>query len=193
MLTGVEVRVGANREWQLGGVEDVDIGRGQTAVLAGWHNTVSHGWLFVETDDLDGPVRVRAVDWRVPGFDLDQADPSSVAPSRSITAAQVRDLASDLPRLASLGHAASTAARGAVHTDGASRLRRRSSLTTEFLSEVAEVYLAGGTRGRANVARHFGREPSTVDHWIKTARERGLLGPAPKRGRAGQITRKDKR
>ena len=64
--------------------------------------------------------------------------------------------------------------------------RRRSILNADFLAEVASVYRAGGTRGRKAVAERWGRPPSSVEKWIRAARQRGLLGPAPRPGRAGE-------
>ena len=66
---------------------------------------------------------------------------------------------------------------------------RYTRLTDEFLTRVSDVYRMGGTQGRKLVADHYGIPPSTADKWLAKARRAGILGPAPRRGRAGSIER----
>lgn len=60
----------------------------------------------------------------------------------------------------------------------------------DFLSEVASVYreaVAIGITPALSIQRRFGTSPGNARRWVMRARKRGLLGPAPSRGKAGEI------
>jgi hypothetical protein len=57
--------------------------------------------------------------------------------------------------------------------------------------EVARIYraTAGGQPVRA-ISEHFGSSRTAASAWVREARRLKLLGPAPSRGRAGEIRRR---
>lgn len=60
------------------------------------------------------------------------------------------------------------------------------SITDEHLAEVAEVYRNAGRAPVEAVRKRFAVSRSTAGEWVMKARKRGLLGPAPGRGKAGE-------
>ena len=100
----------------------------------------------------------------------------------------LNDLAVYLDRMAARAHADAYG-----HPEEAKPMvdSRHTRLTDEFLTQVAEVYRMGGTQGRKLVADHYNAR-STADKWLAKARASGILGPAPARGRAGSVERKQR-
>jgi hypothetical protein len=63
----------------------------------------------------------------------------------------------------------------------------RQDLTDDFLTQIATEYLELGRGYTSALAVKYGATPRTVRSWVEKARERGLLGAAPKRGKTGVI------
>ena len=64
---------------------------------------------------------------------------------------------------------------------------RRRTITDELLADVARVYRSSiDAQPREAVSDTFGVSPSMASRYIKLAREKGFLKPAPTRGRAGE-------
>ena len=63
--------------------------------------------------------------------------------------------------------------------------RGRAELSDEFLREIAEEYVRLGRGYAKRMALERNVSPRTVVSWVVRARERGILGPAPKPGAAG--------
>lgn len=63
--------------------------------------------------------------------------------------------------------------------------RGRAELSDEFLQEIAEEYVRLGRGYAKRMAMERQVSPRTVVSWVVKARERGILGPAPKPGAAG--------
>ncbi|MFM9135644.1 MAG: hypothetical protein ACKOT0_09485 [bacterium] len=61
----------------------------------------------------------------------------------------------------------------------------RGQLSNAFLREIAEEYLRLGRGYAKRIARERNVSPRTVVSWVVKARERGILGPAPKPGAYG--------
>ena len=61
----------------------------------------------------------------------------------------------------------------------------RHELTPEFLHEIAEDYVRMGRGYAGRLATKHRTSERTVRSWVDKARERGILGPAPGRGRIG--------
>lgn len=140
-----------------------------TATWARWRIT-----MILTTTVVDGRLTATGMRWSGP-----------------VEAADLRALAGDLATLVRIGHAAGWHPDGddASVRDVAGRLpgrARRRRLTPAFLAGVAEVYLAGGTRGKANVTAVYNVPASTADRWVRAARDGGHLGQAPGPRRAGQ-------
>jgi hypothetical protein len=70
--------------------------------------------------------------------------------------------------------------------DGWSAFERQ-ELTDEFLRQIGAEYLELGRGYTSALAAKYGTTPRTVRSWVEKARERGLLGAAPKRGKTGVI------
>ena len=73
--------------------------------------------------------------------------------------------------------------------------RRRQPLTDEKLRRVAELYREAELAGRprtAHIAKAFPNySPTAIRNWIRHARKRGFLGPAPQPRVAGEQQRKE--
>jgi hypothetical protein len=63
----------------------------------------------------------------------------------------------------------------------------RQELTDDFLAQIGREYLENGRGYTAVLAAKYGTTPRTVRSWVEKARERQLLGPAPKRGKTGVV------
>lgn len=61
----------------------------------------------------------------------------------------------------------------------------RHELTDEFLAEIAEEYLRQGRGYAKAMAGRYRTSERTIRSWIDKARQRGVLGPAPGKGKAG--------
>lgn len=61
----------------------------------------------------------------------------------------------------------------------------RGQLSDAFLRDIAEEYLRLGRGYARRIALERNVSPRTVVSWVVKARERGILGPAPKRGAYG--------
>jgi len=61
----------------------------------------------------------------------------------------------------------------------------RGHLSDAFLRDIAEEYLRLGRGYAKRLALERNVSPRTVVSWVVKARERGILGPAPKRGAYG--------
>jgi len=71
---------------------------------------------------------------------------------------------------------------------------RRARLGEEHYRDVARVYReaeSAGTHPTRRVAEWGGVPRSTAATWVKRARDRGLLGPAPKQGKRGEDTTRE--
>lgn len=64
-------------------------------------------------------------------------------------------------------------------------IRRRGSLSDEFLTTIAREYLVRGRGYAAGIAADYCVSPRTVVSWVEKARTRGLLSPPPRRGATG--------
>ena len=64
-------------------------------------------------------------------------------------------------------------------------VRRRGTLSDEFLTTIAREYLARGRGYAASLAEEYVVSPRTVVSWVEKARARGLLSAAPGRGATG--------
>ena len=64
-------------------------------------------------------------------------------------------------------------------------IRRRGTLSDEFLTTIAREYLARGRGYTASLAEEYFVTPRTVVSWVEKARARGLLSASPGRGSAG--------
>ena len=64
----------------------------------------------------------------------------------------------------------------------------RQALTDEFLTQIGREYVDLGRGYTGTLATKYGTTPRTVRSWVEKARERGLLGAAPKRGKTGVVT-----
>jgi len=64
-------------------------------------------------------------------------------------------------------------------------VRRRGTLSDEFLTTIAREYLARGRGYAASLAEEYVVAPRTVVSWVEKARARGLLSASPGRGAAG--------
>lgn len=75
----------------------------------------------------------------------------------------------------------------AAISDDARRRTRRRGITDELLRDVATTYRANvDDRPRDAVAERYTVALATAARYIKLARERGFLGPAPGPGKAGE-------
>ncbi len=63
----------------------------------------------------------------------------------------------------------------------------RQELTDEFLTQIGREYVQLGRGYTGALAAKYSTSPRTVRSWVEKARERGLLGAAPKRGKTGVI------
>jgi hypothetical protein len=61
----------------------------------------------------------------------------------------------------------------------------RHELSDEFLAQIAEEYLRLGRGYAKQMAITYRTGERTVRSWVDKARERGILGPAPGKGRIG--------
>jgi hypothetical protein len=64
-------------------------------------------------------------------------------------------------------------------------LRRRRTITDEFLVTIAREYLARGRGYAASLAQEYFVTPRTVISWVEKARARGILSPPPSSGATG--------
>ena len=64
---------------------------------------------------------------------------------------------------------------------GTSPRRRKTSITPEFLQEVADVYNSANTYRQKAVMNHFRCAKTTADNWIRKAKEQELITSTPKR------------
>ena len=64
-------------------------------------------------------------------------------------------------------------------------VRRRRSLSDEFLEMIAREYLVRGRGYAASLAREYVVTPRTVISWVEKARGRGMLSAPPRRGAVG--------
>lgn len=61
----------------------------------------------------------------------------------------------------------------------------RHELTDDFLGEIADEYLRQGRGYAKAMAIKYRTTERTIRSWVDKARQRGVLGPAPGRGRIG--------